>query len=136
MAGSFPSSVPDWCNLKVLHRNTLPPRASFFNYTTVDTALAHDVNASETLCLNGVWKFHHALSPFEAPDLAGVEVDVSQWADINVPSMWQLAGFGNPQYLNKNYGIPVDPPNGKTAPELRTYPELVASVTPASAIRR
>ncbi|KAK7397900.1 hypothetical protein QQX98_012735 [Neonectria punicea] len=112
MASSFPSRTPNWCNLKVLHRNTLPPRASFFNYTTVEKALTYDVAASESLSLNGVWKFHHAQSPFEAPEeFSAPGFDASPWSDIPVPSMWQLEGFANPQYLNKNYGIPADPPN-------------------------
>ncbi|KAJ9130905.1 Glycoside hydrolase family 2 protein [Pleurostoma richardsiae] len=112
MDHSFPSSAPDWCNLKVLHRNTLAPRASFFNYRTVEAALKHDVAASDTYSLNGIWKFHHAPSPFEAPEeFESVAFDASNWKDIQVPSVWQLQGFGHPQYLNKNYGFPVDPPN-------------------------
>ncbi|UKZ74777.1 hypothetical protein TrVFT333_002447 [Trichoderma virens FT-333] len=112
MANSFPSYKPDWCNLQVLHKNTLPPRASFFNYSTVEKALTYDVAASETLCLNGVWKFHHAPSPFESPEhFVSPSFDACEWQDIPVPSMWQLEGYSNPQYLNIKYGIPVDQPN-------------------------
>lgn len=114
MSGSFPARTPDWCNLQVLHRNTLPPRASFFNYSTVEKALNYDVSASEALTLNGVWKFHHAQSPFESPeDFISPTFDTSKWGDIQVPSMWQLEGYSKPQYLNVRYGIPVDQPNGK-----------------------
>ncbi len=116
MANSFPSYTPDWCNLHVLHKNTLAPRASFFNYSTVEKALSYDASASETLCLNGVWKFHHALSPFESPeDFMSPSFDACAWDEIQVPSMWQLEGYSNPQYLNVKYGIPVDQPNGKIA---------------------
>jgi beta-galactosidase len=116
MSYSFPPSTPDWGNLNVLHRNTLSPRASFFNYSTNEKALTYDVTSSETLCLNGVWKFHHAYSPFESPDeFTSPSFDGSKWNEIPVPSMWQLEGYSNPQYLNVNYAIPVDQPNGKIA---------------------
>jgi beta-galactosidase len=66
--------------------------------------------------LNGIWKFHHALSPFESPEkFTSPSFDASKWNDIPVPSMWQLEGYSKPQYLNVDYGIPVDQPNGKTA---------------------
>jgi beta-galactosidase len=122
-SAEFPESQPDWNNLKVLHRNTLPPRSPFFNYTVAENALTYDIAASETLSLNGVWKFHHAASPFEAPQ--GFEqpnFDTSSWSNIVVPSMWQLEGFGKPQYLNKKYGIPVDPPNGESGSYLVNAP--------------
>jgi beta-galactosidase len=117
MSYSFPSTTPDWCNLNVLHRNTLPPRASFLNYSTIEKALAYEVVASETLSLNGVWKFHHSSSPFEAPEeFISPSFDASNWKGIPVPSMWQLESYSSPQYLNVDYGIPADQPNGKTAP--------------------
>lgn len=116
MSHSFPPSLQDWCNLNVLHRNTLPPRASFFNYKTIKKALTYDVEFSETLSLNGMWKFHHALSPFESPEeFTSPSFDSAKWDDIVVPSMWQLEGYSNPQYVNVDYAIPVDQPNGRIA---------------------
>ncbi|KAL3492369.1 glycosyl hydrolases family 2, TIM barrel domain-containing protein [Aspergillus germanicus] len=109
---SFPKDKPDWNNLAVLHRNVLPARASFFNYSSVEKGLTYNEDAAEKISLNGTWKFHHSASPFEAPDefISG-EFDSSQWGDIVVPSSWQLEGYGGPQYLNSSYGIPVDQPN-------------------------
>jgi beta-galactosidase len=112
---SFPKDKPDWNNLAVLHRNVLPARASFFNYSSVDKALTYNEDAAEKISLNGTWKFHHSASPFEAPDeFISAEFDSSQWGDIAVPSSWQLEGYGGPQYLNSSYGIPVDQPDGKS----------------------
>ena len=113
MPSTYPPTTPDWCNLKVIHRNVLPPRASFFNYKTAETALSYDYGASESLCLSGTWKFHHSNSPFEAPEnFANAEFDASKWNDIRVPSMWQLEGYGKPHYSNVDYPFPVDPPYG------------------------
>ncbi|EUC32828.1 glycoside hydrolase family 2 protein [Bipolaris zeicola 26-R-13] len=112
-SGQHPQSVPDWNNLQVLHKNTLPARAYFHNYTSEADALNADLTKSSTHSLSGTWKFHHSYSPFEAPEgFESTTFDTSSWSDIAVPGMWQLQGFGKgPQYTNVIYHIPVDPPN-------------------------
>lgn len=112
-SGCFPSALPDWSNLSVIHRNTLTPRSSFFNYTNASDALSYDSTKAQAKSLNGLWKFSFANSPFQAPaNFFSPDFDTSKWADIPVPSMWQLEGFGKPQYTNVVYPFPVDPPNG------------------------
>jgi beta-galactosidase len=119
-----PNETPDWNNLKVLHRDTLPPRSSFFNFSTQSKALSYEPEQSESLSLNGKWKFHHASSPFNAPEgFEATNFDHSTWDEIEVPSMWQLEGFGKPVYTNVEYPFPVDPPNGKY-PEHFSLPAL------------
>lgn len=112
-SGQHPAQVPDWNNLDVLHRNTLPARSYFYAYTSEQDALSYDVENSKTHSLSGTWKFQHAFSPFEAPEgFEAPSFDTSSWSDIAVPGMWQLQGFGKgPQYTNVQYPIPVDPPN-------------------------
>ena len=111
--GSFPEDRPDWSNLSVLHRNTLPPWANFKIFNSENEALSRDETKARVQSLAGTWKFHLANSPFEAPE--GFEVadfDKSQWSDIPVPSMWQLQGFGKgPVYTNVAFPIYVDPPH-------------------------
>ncbi|KAF7522481.1 hypothetical protein PCG10_007396 [Penicillium crustosum] len=107
---SFPKSQPDWNNREVIHRNALPARAHFFSYTSEEAALTFDRQRSEWRSLNGTWKFRHDASPFEAPDWED-EAPLTYWADITVPGMWQLQGYGRPLYSNVNYPFPVDPPN-------------------------
>lgn len=110
--GSHPAQRPDWANLQVLHRNTLPPRADFNTYTTEQDALARDVSKAKACSLAGRWKFHLANSPFDAPDgFEAPSFDTSKWSDIQVPSMWQMKGFGKgPQYVNVQFPFFVDPP--------------------------
>jgi beta-galactosidase len=116
MSSFPPTDAPDWCNLNVLHRNSLPPRAFFNNFTTAQEALSYDEKRSTTLCLNGQWKFHHCISPFEAPEgFQRPDFDASQWKDLNVPSMWQMEGYSKPHYSNVEYVFPVDPPFGLAA---------------------
>ncbi|KAJ4301108.1 hypothetical protein N0V90_003198 [Kalmusia sp. IMI 367209] len=113
VSGVKPAKIPDWNNNKILHRNTLPVRAYFHNYTSEADALSRDVSKSKTHSLSGTWKFKLANSPFEAPEgFEASSFDTSSWSDIAVPGMWQLQGFGRgPQYTNVKYPIHVDPPN-------------------------
>ncbi|KAF2015829.1 glycoside hydrolase family 2 protein [Aaosphaeria arxii CBS 175.79] len=113
VSGTQPAGTPDWNNLKVLHKNTLPPRTYFHLYNAEEDALSYDSNKSRTHSLSGTWKFQHSYSPFEAPEgFESPSFDSSSWSDIAVPGMWQLQGFGKgPAYTNVVYPIPVDPPN-------------------------
>ncbi|RYP66712.1 hypothetical protein DL771_007645 [Monosporascus sp. 5C6A] len=108
-----PAAQPDWNNLAVLHKNTLPARANFYVYGSANDALTYDVSKSATHLLSGTWKFKLSKNPFEAPE--GFEIpsfDTAEWDDTTVPSMWQLNGYGKgPHYTNVKFPIPVDPPN-------------------------
>ncbi|KAK4237238.1 glycoside hydrolase [Achaetomium macrosporum] len=115
----FPPSIPPWNDLRVLHRNTLPPRAHFFLYENRDDALSRDVSRSKSQLLSGTWLFHLSKSPLEGPtdfhrhtleDLAKT-YDWRGQETIRVPGMWQLQGYGKgPHYTNLNFPFPVDPP--------------------------
>ncbi|KAI1123032.1 beta-galactosidase [Nemania abortiva] len=111
--GAHPRSQPDWNNLEILHKGTLPPRANFHIYNSVQDALSYDTLKSNRQSLSGTWKFNLAKNPFEGPE--GFEdpaFDTAGWDDTPVPSMWQLNGYGKgPHYTNVNFPIPVDVPN-------------------------
>lgn len=104
---------PDWANLKVLHKNTLEPRSDFYLYNTESDALSRDITRAKAHCLSGTWKFHLSDSPFEAPTaFEATSYDSSRWADVQVPGMWQMQGFGKgPHYTNVQFPFYVDPPN-------------------------
>lgn len=108
-----PTRMPDWNNLGVLHRNTLTPRSHFFLYATEEDALSRDASRARAQLLSGKWKFDLSKSPFEGPaEFSKRDFDASAWADVKVPGMWQMQGFGKgPHYTNVNYPFPVDPPN-------------------------
>ncbi|KAI0201453.1 beta-galactosidase [Astrocystis sublimbata] len=110
---THPASQPDWNDLGVLHKGTLPPRANFHIYNSVKDALSHDTAKSNRHALSGKWKFKLASNPFEGPEgFQDPAFDTAGWDDTVVPSMWQLNGYGKgPHYTNVNFPIPVDPPN-------------------------
>ncbi|KAL5615788.1 hypothetical protein FOBRF1_004536 [Fusarium oxysporum] len=105
----FPGAFPDWSNLNVLHRNTLPARAHFYSYPDQESALSFNRDQSYFHSLNGTWKFHYDNSPFDAP--IWETANTSSWDDIEVPGMWQLQGYGHPHYTNIDYPFSVTPPN-------------------------
>ena len=106
----------DWENHKVLQRDRLPSRAYFVPHANDATALTYDRGESDYfLLLNGVWKFHYATTPIEAqPGFYQESFQVDDWDNLNVPSSWQLHGYGRPHYTNVMYPFPVDPPHVPT----------------------
>ena len=61
--------------------------------------------------LNGRWRFRLAAGLSDlSRGFEGTEFDDSGWAELEVPSCWQLAGYGAPAYTNVTYPFPVDPP--------------------------
>jgi beta-galactosidase len=99
---TFPIGLPDWSNLGVIHKNTLPARASFHLYDNETDALTRDTTKSKALSLSGTWKFNLAKSPFDAPpNFFEKKFDTQKWGKIEVPGMWQLQGYGKgPQYAS------------------------------------
>ena len=61
-------------------------------------------NENACMMLNGEWLFKYYESDFDE------EKEIGSWDIIEVPSCWQLKGYGNPNYTNINYPYPVDPP--------------------------
>lgn len=114
----FPPSQPDWNNLSIIHRNALPPRSHFLPFQSEEAALTYDHRESTFVrSLSGIWQFHHSPNPFQAPEIPegakklSTDPTSGEWSNITVPGMWQLQGYGVPQYTNVVYPFPVDPPN-------------------------
>jgi len=115
--------LPDWENLDILERGRLAPRPYYIPFPSEEAALTHDRRGSDRfLPLDGVWKFHYAETPAQAPD--GFEepsFDASAWDDLPVPSCWQMHGYGIPHYTNVQYPFPVDPPRIPTENATGSY---------------
>ncbi|KAI5861293.1 glycoside hydrolase family 2 protein [Durotheca rogersii] len=108
-----PARLPDWSNLEVIHRNTLPPRSHFHVYNSEEDALSGDVARSRAALLSGNWGFELTTGPFKGSrNFYEPGFDTSGWALIKVPGMWQLQGHGKgPQYTNVDFPFPVNPPH-------------------------
>lgn len=91
--------------LENIHENTMPSRAYYIPYDSVEKALAGDVDKSEFFTgLNGEWEFRYFSRDIDCPS------EIDSWDKVTVPSCWQNTGYENPCYTNANYPYPVDPP--------------------------
>ncbi len=105
------SQQNDWENPRVYGINKLPARATSVSYATVEKALTGDMSTSGRVeSLNGIWKFSFAEYPDKVP-LDIWDQDMSSWDDIEVPSNWEMQGYGTAIYTNRPYPFePVNPP--------------------------
>ncbi|TRX59050.1 DUF4981 domain-containing protein [Fulvivirga sp. M361] len=97
----------------VLSINALDARATFYPFADSAAALrntrSHDQNY---LSLNGKWRFHWAENPGVRPvDFFKETFNVDHWAEIDVPSDWQMRGYGIPIYTNVKYPFEKKPPH-------------------------
>jgi beta-galactosidase len=109
--GLFTQNLPDWDNPKVISINSEEPRASFYHYNSesLKTNLGELNNYKS---LNGVWKFHWSKKPEDRPqEFYQLDYDVSKWNNIDVPSNWQMKGYGYPIYTNIQYPFPKNAPH-------------------------
>ena len=106
------TELSDWQNPAVTSRNREPARPLLIPYPDDATALRGQREVSPWYqSLNGDWLFHYAESVDLVPnDLAHPDLDDGDWDILPVPSVWQLHGYGTPNYTNVNYPFPVDPP--------------------------
>lgn len=65
----------------------------------------------EELSLNGAWKFLYLKAPEYSPaDFMAAEYRDADWDNLDVPSCWQLKGYGSLHYTDVWYLFPINPP--------------------------
>lgn len=104
---------PDWENPAVFERNQTESHTPLTPFVDLDEALKGDREANAYyLSLNGIWKFNWASTVAEAPaDFYKNENEVRTWDEIEVPSNWQMKGFGHPMFRNVTMEFPEMPPH-------------------------
>lgn len=113
MLGGFAMIVPKYYeDLSVLHENTMPARAYYIPASTrMNNLVEHREESDRMQFLNGTWKFKYYESIYDVKEtFYELGFDVSDYDDMKVPSVWQLAGYDVPQYTNIRYPFPYDPP--------------------------
>ena len=103
---------PDWENQHVIGRGKEPGHCTLMPCATIEQAVAGTREASPWFrSLNGRWKFNWVKQPSERPaDFHKIDCDVSGWDEIEVPSCWEVKGYGTPLYSNVTYPFHKDPP--------------------------
>ncbi len=84
--------------------NKLPSRVASYSYTNCDDALATDRTKSRMRLLNGEWQFKFVEREEDRPlDFMATDFEGSDWEAIDVPSNWEMKGYGQPIYTNITY---------------------------------
>ncbi len=103
-------SKNDWENPEINGLNREPARATMFSYSSEDDAKTCDRKKSDRiLSLDGTWDFYFSPTPEGAPNNF-YEFRVKDWDTIEVPSNWELKGYGTAIYTNIKYPFKVNPP--------------------------
>ncbi len=95
----------DWENELVFEKNKMQARVPSYSYKNAKDALEGNRDKSRLKSLNGNWKFNFVDKSenrpldFMAADFKGN----NNWKDIEVPSNWELKGYGQPIYTNIVY---------------------------------
>ena len=99
-------------NLSVLHENTMPARAYYIPASKrMDNLMEHREESDRMQLLNGTWKFQYFNSIYDIQDsFFEKNYDTENFDEIQVPSVWQMAGYDTHQYTNIRYPFPFDPP--------------------------
>lgn len=96
-------------NLESPHSNSIP----FSNVEDLFSANSSKRTKSEWVkSLDGKWKFRWTRRPSDRPKFFFKnDYDVTKWDEIDVPSNWELKGYGVPIYVNDRYPFPKNPPH-------------------------
>lgn len=99
-----------WENPMVTSINREPARATAYSFTNVADALEGKREKSRIKMLNGEWDFKFANNLQEAPQ-DFYKNEVKGWDKIEVPSNWEMKGYGMAIYKSAVYSFrPVNPP--------------------------
>jgi len=103
----------DWENPSVNQINRLESHATFYSFETKTLALKNDREQSKYFkLLNGNWKFNWVAKPEDSiANFETLDYNATQWNTIDVPSNWEMRGYGKPIYTNSTYPFFSDFPN-------------------------
>ncbi len=80
---------------------------------TTPGMLFRRIDSKYRLSLDGEWDFKWVMGTSGRPEgFAAPEYDSSGWDKIEVPSVWQLKGYGKPYYLSHSYPPAVNAKRG------------------------
>ena len=100
------NGYPEWNNNpQIVSLNMNKPHNDFVSYETKSQAMEGiKENSSRYISLNGKWKFNFCKDIKNIPeDFYKINYNNDSWDEIDVPSNWQIKGYGIPQYTNLIY---------------------------------
>lgn len=102
MASAQQPTMTEWHDLQVNQVNRYEPHTDFFAYESESLALAGDkTRSARYLSLDGTWRFLWVEHADQRPtDFYRTDYDDHSWASMPVPGIWELNGYGDPEYVN------------------------------------
>jgi len=123
------ADLPDWENELVVARNKEPVHATLMPFDDPRQALKSRRDESPFhRSLNGKWRFKWVSEPAKRPmDFFQPGITVADWNEIDVPSNWEMRGYGTPIYTNIRYPFQKEPPRVTSEPpkEFTSFKERV-----------
>ena len=92
----------EWHDLSVNNVNRFATRTSFFAYENREAALKGTRDKSSNfLSIEGDWRFQWVENADQRPtDFFRTDYNDAAWKNMHVPGIWELNGFGDPEYVN------------------------------------
>ena len=100
------NGYPEWNNNpQIVSLNMNKHHNDFVSYEIKSQAMEGiKENSSRYISLNGKWKFNFCKNIKSIPeDFYKTNYNNNSWDEIDVPSNWQIKGYGIPQYTNLIY---------------------------------
>ena len=95
----------EWHDLQVNEVNRFKLHTNYFAYENEAAAKAGDMTKSTNfLSLHGAWKFNWVKDADKRPtDFYKTDLDDSSWKTMNIPGIWEMNGYGDPEYVNVGF---------------------------------
>ena len=91
------NDIPDWENPNTFSIGKEKAHSTLIPFESIDEVLEHREESKYFKLLNGNWKFNWVRAPHERPkDFYKEDFKVDGWEEIDVPSNWQMRGYGIP----------------------------------------
>jgi len=96
---------PELENPEIFNQNKIAPHSFFIPFSSEEEAKRLPWEASPYyLSLNGRWKFNWVENTGKRPfDFFKTDFNATSWDEIEVPSNWEIQGYGVPIYVNQPY---------------------------------
>ncbi|MFO7795176.1 MAG: glycoside hydrolase family 2 TIM barrel-domain containing protein [Promethearchaeati archaeon] len=99
----------DWENPEVIGVNKLDAHNTSIPFENIKSCFNPSKKSDFYHSLNGKWKFKWVKKPSERPiNFFKRNYNVNSWDDIDVPSNWQMRGYGMPIYTNIKYPYSIN----------------------------
>lgn len=103
----------DYDNPAIFEKGQEKAHAFHVPFKNTENAIINNINNCENFTLlNGIWKFKWVATPEEVPtNFEEPQYNTNDWDEINVPSNWQMKGFGHAMFRNVSMTFETEPPH-------------------------